>query len=127
MKLFSRPSCSRLSLFHTALLILLFFALIFSFNGCGRKKEEVVKKEVIRPVKIIAVDVTGGQDVTRDFPGKVRASQRVDLARRECRADGPHCPWPRQQWDGRHRGREISKCAGVLSAWSDFAQEPGAG
>ena len=80
MKLFSRSTCSLLSSLHTAIAILLTFSLAFSISGCGKKKEEAVKKEVIRPVKIITVDLTGGQDITREFPGKVRATQRVDLA-----------------------------------------------
>jgi RND family efflux transporter MFP subunit len=80
MKLFSRPSYSSLSFSLSATVILLSFLLVLPISGCGRKKEEPVKKEVIRPVKIITVDLTGGQDITRDFPGKVRASQRVDLA-----------------------------------------------
>jgi RND family efflux transporter MFP subunit len=80
MKLFSRSSCPLFSLFLSASAVFVIFSLAFSISGCGKKKEEVVKKEVIRPVKIITVDMTGGQDIVREFPGKVRATQRVDLA-----------------------------------------------
>ena len=80
MKLFSRSSCPLFSLFHTATVILLTFSLAFSLSGCGKKKEEVVKKEVVRPVKIMTVSRTGAEEVKREFPGKVRADQQVDLA-----------------------------------------------
>jgi len=59
---------------------LLTFSLAFSISGCGKKKEEVVKKEVVRPVKIMTVSRTGAEEVKREFPGKVRADQQVDLA-----------------------------------------------
>ena len=62
------------------LILLLMMTTLLVLAACGRKKEEVVKKEVIRPVKIIAVDITGGKEITREFPGKIRATQRVDLA-----------------------------------------------
>ena len=80
MKLFSRSSCPLLSSLHTAIAILLTFSLAFLISGCSKKKEEVVKKEVIRPVKIMTVVKTGSEEVKREFPGKVRATQRVDLA-----------------------------------------------
>jgi RND family efflux transporter MFP subunit len=80
MKLFSRSSCPLFSLLLSASAIILIIALAFSISGCGKKKEEVVKKEVVRPVKIMTVSMTGAQEVTREFPGKVRADQQVDLA-----------------------------------------------
>jgi multidrug efflux system membrane fusion protein len=80
MKLFSRSSCSLYSLFLTATAILLTFSLAFSISGCGKKKEEVVKKEVVRPIKIMTVSMAGAEEVKREFPGKVRADQVVDLA-----------------------------------------------
>jgi RND family efflux transporter MFP subunit len=60
--------------------IFLTFSFALSISGCGKKKEEVVKKEVVRPVKIMTVSMTGAGQVKREFPGKVRADQRVDLA-----------------------------------------------
>lgn len=80
MKLFSRSSCPLFSLLLSASAIILIIALAFSISGCGKKKEEVVKKEVVRPVKIMAVSMAGAEEMTREFPGRVRASQRVDLA-----------------------------------------------
>ena len=80
MKLSSRSSCPFFSLFLTATVTLLTFSLAFSISGCGKKKEEVVKKEVVRPVKIITVSMAGAEEVKREFPGKVQADQQVDLA-----------------------------------------------
>jgi RND family efflux transporter MFP subunit len=80
MKLFSRSSCPLFSLLLSASATLIIFSLAFSISGCGKKKEEVVKKEVVRPVKIMTVSMAGAEEITREFPGRVRASQRVDLA-----------------------------------------------
>ena len=53
-------------------------ALLFSWSGCSKQEEEVVR-EVVRPVKLLTIegDTTS---IRRTFPGRVRASQRVDLA-----------------------------------------------
>jgi len=52
--------------------------------SCGKEEKEVAR-EVVRPVKMITV--TSGEDVMkRSYPGKVRASRRVDLA---FRVSGP--------------------------------------
>jgi len=80
MKLFSRSSCSLFSFILSASAVFIIFSLAFAISGCGKKKEEVVKKEVVRPVKIMTVVKTGSEEVKREFPGKVRATQRVDLA-----------------------------------------------
>jgi RND family efflux transporter MFP subunit len=80
MKLFSRSSCPLFSLLLSASTTFIIFSLAFSISGCGKKKEEVVKKEVVRPVKIMTVSMAGAEEITREFPGRVRASQRVDLA-----------------------------------------------
>jgi len=80
MKLFSRSNCSLFTFILTAMAIFLTFSLAFSISGCGKKKEEVVKKEVVRPVKIMTVSMAGAEEVKREFPGKVRADQVVDLA-----------------------------------------------
>jgi len=80
MKLFSRSSCSFLSFLHTAIAIILTLSLAFLISGCGKKKEEVVKKEVVRPIKIMTVSMAGAEEVKREFPGRVRADQVVDLA-----------------------------------------------
>ena len=106
MKLFSRSSCSFLSSLHTAVAILLTFSLAFLISGCGKKKEEVVKKEVIRPVKIITVDMTGGQDITREFPGKIRATQRVDMA---FQVAGPLISLPIEEGQRVKKGEGVTK------------------
>jgi RND family efflux transporter MFP subunit len=75
MKLFSRSSFSLSS-------ILSFFiisALALSIGSCGKKKEEVEVKEVVRPVKLLTVEGKSSGQALK-YPGRVRASERVDLA-----------------------------------------------
>jgi RND family efflux transporter MFP subunit len=56
-------------------------SMFFFLTACG-KKEEPVAEEIIRPVK--TATVATGADVTGlTLPGKVRASQRVELAFKE--------------------------------------------
>ena len=79
MKLFSRSTCSLFSLLSAVSTIVIIFSLAFSVSGCGKNKEEVEVKEVTRPVKLLTVEgKTSGKEVK--YPGRVRASQRVDLA-----------------------------------------------
>jgi multidrug efflux pump subunit AcrA (membrane-fusion protein) len=53
--------------------------LAFSISGCSKKKEEVEVKEVVRPVKLLTVgDKSTGKEIK--YPGRIRASERVDLA-----------------------------------------------
>ena len=47
-------------------------------TACGEEKETAVP-EIVRPVKMIAIG-SGQGEFSRSFPGRVRASQRVDLA-----------------------------------------------
>lgn len=47
--------------------------------SCGKKEEEVTKRKVVRPIKIMKV-TSSGEASRRRFPGRVRAAQRVDLA-----------------------------------------------
>ncbi|MCF8069405.1 MAG: efflux RND transporter periplasmic adaptor subunit [Desulfobacterales bacterium] len=65
--------------YSQALLLIVFFAShLLLFSACEKAEEQVVE-EVVRPVKIITV--VGAEDImSRKFPGRVRASQRVDLA-----------------------------------------------
>jgi RND family efflux transporter MFP subunit len=79
MKLFSKSSFSFFPLLFTALSTSLIFALAFSISGCSKKKEEVEVKEVVRPVKLLTV---GGKSTGKEikYPGRIRASERVDLA-----------------------------------------------
>ena len=79
MKLFSRSNCSLPSLLSAVSAIFIIFALAFSVSGCGKKKEAVEVKEVARLVKFLTVEgKSSGKEVK--YPGRVRASQRVDLA-----------------------------------------------
>ena len=79
MKLFSRSNCSLPSLLTAVSAIFIIFSLSFSISGCSKKKEEVEVKEVARPVKFLTVEgKSSGKEVK--YPGRVRASQRVDLA-----------------------------------------------
>jgi len=48
-------------------------------SSCGKEEKEVTEKRVVRPVKIMTL--ASGEAISKlRFPGKVRASQRVDLA-----------------------------------------------
>ncbi|MDX2434664.1 MAG: efflux RND transporter periplasmic adaptor subunit [Desulfobacterales bacterium] len=79
MKLFSRLNCSLFSLLTAVSAIFIIFSLSFSISGCSKKKEELEVKEVARPVKFLTVEgKSSGKEVK--YPGRVRASQRVDLA-----------------------------------------------
>jgi len=47
--------------------------------SCGKKDEETVIKEVVRPVKTLMV-ASAGEALKLTYPGKVRAAQRAELA-----------------------------------------------
>ncbi len=53
-------------------------ALLFWFIACGEKTEETAT-EVVRPAKIFTISASGG-GINREFPGKVRAAQQVDMS-----------------------------------------------
>jgi RND family efflux transporter MFP subunit len=79
MKLFSRSSCPLFSFFLFVSASFIIFSLAFSVSGCSKKKEEVEVKEVVRPVKLLTVQGKSSGQVLK-YPGRVRASERVDLA-----------------------------------------------
>jgi len=79
MKLFSRSSCPLFSFFLFISASFIIFSMAFSISGCGKKKEEVEVKEVVRPVKLLTIEGKGSSKVIK-YPGRVRASERVDLA-----------------------------------------------
>jgi multidrug efflux system membrane fusion protein len=61
--------------------VLVCLVAIFTFfvSSCGKEEAKVIEKKVVRPVKILTLTPSGaGSKLT--FPGKVRASQRVDLS-----------------------------------------------
>ena len=59
----------------------LYVGMAFIFIGCGNKEEPVIE-EIIRPVKTMTVEA-GPEIAGFTLPGKVRASQRVELAFKE--------------------------------------------
>jgi len=79
-------------------------AMVFSFGGCG-KKEEPVKKEVVRPVKTITIQAAGAS-ASRSYPAQVRASRRVDLA---FKVAGPLVELPVEKGQDVKRGQLIAK------------------
>ena len=56
-----------------------FIGLLLVIVACEKKEEETSTREVVRPVKMMAVTSTR-EAFKRSFPGKVRASKRVELA-----------------------------------------------
>ena len=79
MKLFSRSSCPLFTFFLFVSASFIIFSLAFSISGCGKKKEEVEVKEVVRPVKLLKIEGKGSSKEIK-YPGRVRASERVVLA-----------------------------------------------
>ena len=67
-------------------------------HGCGNK-EEPAPKEIVRPVKVMTVQGSGG-GVNLTYPGKTRANRRVDLS---FKVPGPLVELPVEE------GREIKK------------------
>lgn len=58
---------------------LLLAGLLLVFFACGKEEEKTVEKEVVRPIKMMSVASTRDA-MQRRFPGRVRASMRVELA-----------------------------------------------
>ncbi|MFV2055320.1 MAG: efflux RND transporter periplasmic adaptor subunit [Thiohalomonadales bacterium] len=54
-------------------------AILLAVSACGKNDIEKVKKEVVRPAKIITVGSAEG-GLIRSFPAKVKASERSELA-----------------------------------------------
>ena len=79
MKLISRPNCTLFSIFLFASATFIIFSLTISISGCGKKKEEVEVKEVVRSVKLLTVEGKSSKKEIK-YPGRVRANKRVDLA-----------------------------------------------
>ena len=81
--------------------LLTVFALLTS--SCG--KEEEVTEEVVRPAKIMTIAFQGDVSVRR-LPGKVRASQRVDLA---FKVSGPLIELPIEEGQDVKKGEVIAR------------------
>jgi multidrug efflux system membrane fusion protein len=87
-----------------AVVMLALVGLVFFTSGCG-KKEEPVKKEVIRPVKTMTIQ-TAGASASRSYPGQVRASRRVNLA---FKVAGPLVELPVEEGQNVKRGQLIAR------------------
>ncbi len=89
----------------TAVAVLLTLTgLVFITGGCG-KKEEPVKKEVLRPVKTLTIQAAG-TSALRSYPGQVRASRRVDLA---FKVAGPLIELPVEEGQEVKKGKLIAR------------------
>lgn len=86
------------SITHLIFIGLILFSVVF-INSCTKEKTEIEKKIVTRPVKIMTLTEIC-EISTRKFPGKVRASQRVDLA---FQVPGPLIKLPLKE--GQHVGK----------------------
>ncbi|MBU1055883.1 MAG: efflux RND transporter periplasmic adaptor subunit [Proteobacteria bacterium] len=81
MKPYMEINDNNFRLFDITRLILigLIIFLVVFISSCSKEKAAIDKEPVVRPVKILTLtDIC--EISTRKFPGKVRASQRVDLA-----------------------------------------------
>jgi RND family efflux transporter MFP subunit len=105
MKLFSRSSSSLSSVLLCILLFFLISILSLSFGGCRKKEEPVVVKEVTRPVKLFNVEAETSRQELK-YPGRVRASRRVDLA---FRVAGPLIELPVSEGQSMKKGELIAR------------------
>jgi len=58
-------------------LVLALTATSLLVGGCGKEEPEV--KEIVRPVKMMTIGA-GGADGTREYPGRVRAAEEIQLS-----------------------------------------------
>lgn len=99
-----RGNLSDRRFFFFTMVLFALLTMVFSIGGCG-KKEELVQKEVVRPVKTITIQAAGAS-VSRSYPGQVRASRRVDLA---FKVAGPLVELPVEEGQEIKRGQLIAK------------------
>ena len=73
------PAAPALATARTTALVLALALTATSFlvGGCGKKEPEV--KEVVRPVKMMTIGA-GAADGTREYPGRVRAAEEIQLS-----------------------------------------------
>ena len=79
------------------------FVITFSIYGCS--KQETEEKEVIRPVRTFQIP-SPGQFSQRNFPGRAKATQEVDLA---FRVAGPLIEFPVEVGDKVKRGDLVAR------------------
>ncbi|UCD35842.1 MAG: efflux RND transporter periplasmic adaptor subunit [Nitrospiraceae bacterium] len=86
-------------------LLLISLSILLLVSSC-KKKEEVVVREVVRPVKLMTIERAGREGIRRAYPGKVRASQRVDLA---FKVSGPLIELPVQEAQMVKKGEVLAR------------------
>jgi RND family efflux transporter MFP subunit len=95
----------RKSLFFRFSLFCLALLLLPGISSCGRRKEEPPEKEVVRPVKMLTVAAAGsGRELI--FPGRVRASRRVELS---FKVSGPLVELPAEEGQAVKKGRLLAR------------------
>jgi len=80
-------------------------AISILIHACADRNQAPPAKQPIRPVKTITLSSDGVRD-TRQFPGKVRASDRVDLS---FKVDGPLVELPVKQGQAVKKGDLIAR------------------
>jgi RND family efflux transporter MFP subunit len=88
--------------FPVFLLVLLLVPVLFS---CGRKAEEEPAREVIRPVKMLTAAAAGSEREI-SFPGRVRASRRVELS---FKVSGPLMELPAEEGQAVKKGGLLAR------------------
>ena len=84
---------------------LLLAGLMLAFFACGKEEEKTVEKAVVRPIKMMTVTSTR-EAMQRRFPGRVRASRRVELS---FRVSGPLIELPVEEGQRVKKGDLIAK------------------
>jgi len=86
----------KMKYFRLKLLIWVFACLPVFLMACEKKVEEKAERNVVRPIKMITV-ASAQEAMKRSFPGKVRASKRVELA---FQVSGPLIELPIEEGQG---------------------------
>jgi multidrug efflux system membrane fusion protein len=79
--------------------------LLLGTSSCGRKEEAPPAREVVRPVKMLTV-AAGGAGREISFPGRVRASRRVELS---FKVSGPLVELPAEEGQAMSRGDLLAR------------------
>ncbi len=92
-------------LFHRYPVLLLGAILLAGIASCSRGGEEQPPREMVRPVKMLTVAPAGSAREIR-FPGRVRASQRVELS---FKVSGPLFELPAEEGQGVKKGDLLAR------------------
>ncbi len=90
---------------RTTIVPLLAAGLLLVFVACGKEEEKTVEKAVVRPIKMITV-TSSSDAMKRSFPGRVRASKRVELS---FRVQGPLVELPVEEGQPVKKGDLIAR------------------